>query len=134
MLAFLGHKLVGQIAGPLCAALLCLLLVSRCDNAVLKGQVRKAQQEAAQVRLDLGQCRVNKDELQHAIDKQNADIAVLESEGKRIEAETAKRLAEARKKTEAAQRASQRLLRPLTANDQCSRVIEADKRVLEDLR
>lgn len=134
MLAFLGKSIVGQIAGPACAVLLVLLLMARCDNAGLRGRLEKAETQVRAAKAELAQCQMNRSTLETSIKEQNASIAALEAAGKALEARTAKELAEARRATEAAQKAGSRLLRPLTANDQCSRVIEADRRVLDDLR
>lgn len=134
MLALLGKSIVGQIAGPLCAVLLTLLLMARCDNAVLKHDLKAEQVHSMQVQRNLDQCHDNGDELEKRLKIQNASIKALSDAWAQLAAQTAKELAEARKATEAAVRAGNRLLRPLTAPDQCSRVIEADRRVLDDLR
>jgi hypothetical protein len=133
MLALLAKPIIGQIAGPASAVLLALLLVARCDNAVLSKRLETARSEAATAKFDLGTCQANGETLTNRLKDQNAKLADLEAAGKALEADAARRLAEARKQTSAAQREAQKLLRPLTAPDQCSRVLEADRRVLDGL-
>lgn len=83
---------------------------------------------------NLDQCRANGVTLEDAITERNTKLAEQAAENKkRLEAAESS-LKQAHAATLAAERRVGVLLRPLAGTDSCSRMIEMDERILEDLK